>query len=369
MKSTKAARGRNGQLERVLRVMRDLMRMGGTDLHELAERYGTNVKTIRRDLEAIQAAGLQVEPDEEPAGKKKRWKLDVREDRLGRVNATLDASHYLALKVVMADAGAVARESGLYATLEDLLEKIERSVGEKGRARLEAVEAAFLPWEKHPYIGAPPERIWPLVEAIQGHRVCRVTYRAAGAGPGAPAREHEVLPLKLFVHDRAVYLVCRFEARGAVGTLNLYRVEALAVTERTAEPPADFDPAAWSETAFGIVPGERLKTYVLRFAPEVAAYIREREWHRGQTLQELPGGGVELTFRCAESWEVESWIAGWRGWVEVRRSAPLSEATHRLPSGPSPGGRLLPVTAKHVESIPDPMCQPIQMPGLPWGYG
>lgn len=337
MRSSKAARGRNGQLERVLRVMRDLMRMGGTDLHELAERYGTNIKTIRRDLEAIQAAGMPVEPDESPAGKKKRWKLDAREDRLGRVNATLDASHYLALKVVMADAGAVARESGLYATLEDLLGKIEASVGEKGRARLEAVEAAFLPWEKHAYQGSAPERLWPLVEAIDGRRVCRVTYRAATAGPGAQAREYDVLPLKLFVHDRAAYLLCRFEGRGTIGTLNLHRLEGLQVTDRTAEPPADFDAARWSETAFGIVSGGRSTTYVLRFAPQVATYIRERLWHPSQKLRDLPDGGVELTFQCGESWEVESWVAGWRGWVKVRRPVVLRRELHHLIRPRAPG--------------------------------
>ena len=326
MRSSKAARGRNGQLERILRVMRDLMRMGGTDLHEQAERYGTNIKTIRRDLEAIQAAGMPVEPDEAPAGKKKRWKLDVREDRLGRVNATLDATHYLALKVVMADAGAVARESGLYATLEDLLSKIEGAVGEKGRERLEAVEAAFLPWEKHYYQGAAAERLWPLVEAIRACRVCRLTYRAATAGPGASPREHEVLPLRLFVHARAVYLLCRFEGRGTIGTLNLHRLEDLRVTSRTVAPPAGFDAAQWAETAFGIVPGGRLTTYVLRFAPEVAAYIKERVWHPSQRLRELPGGEVELIFRCGESWEIASWVAGWREWVHVRRPAKLAVA-------------------------------------------
>ncbi len=326
MRSSKNARGRNGQLERVLRVMRDLMRMGGTDLHELAERYGTNIKTIRRDLEAIQAAGMPVEPEEAPVGKKKRWKLDAREDRLGRVNATLDASHYLALKVVMADAGAAARESGLYATLEDLLGKIEASVGEKGRPRLRAVEGAFLPWEKHAYQGSPPERLWPLVEAIQGRRVCRITYRAATAGPGASPREHEVLPLRLFVYDRAVYLLCRFEGRGAIGTLNLHRLGALQVTDRTAAPPADFDAVRWSESAFGIVLGGRPTTYVLRFAPEVATYIKERVWHPSQQLRDLTDGGVELTFRCGASWEVESWVAGWRGWVEVRRPVAMKRA-------------------------------------------
>jgi hypothetical protein len=56
---------------------------------------------------------------------------------------------------------------------------------------------------------------------------------------------------------------------------------------------------------------------VLRFRREVAPYIREREWHPSQELRALRGGGVELTFTCGEYFEVTSWVASWRHYVEV----------------------------------------------------
>ncbi|HZZ83221.1 MAG TPA: WYL domain-containing protein [Anaeromyxobacteraceae bacterium] len=315
MKTRPSAKGRNAQLERVLNVLRDLSRLDGADLYELAERHGATVRTIRRDLEALAAAGLPLAREASADGKRLRWRLDRGRDQRGDLAALLDASHYLALRVAMNDAGALARETGLYGTLEDLAGKIERAVGPKGRGQLAAIERCFLSWDKHAYRSAGKEHLWPLVKAIEERRICRVRYRAA-SGDGQ-ARSFEVLPLRLFAHDRAVYLLCKFQGHRQVGTLNLHRLEHLEVTAREGKVPAGFDPAKWAESAFGIFPGEKPTRYVLRFAPEVAPFIRERVWHPSQELSELRGGGVELRFTCGESYEVTSWVAGWREWAEV----------------------------------------------------
>lgn len=310
-----SGKGRNAQLERVLKIIRDVSRLDGSDVYELADKYGAAVRTIRRDLEALERLGLPLAREADPDGKKVRYRLDATKDRIGGVASLLDANHYLALKVAMSDGGAVARETGLYGMLEDLAEKIEEAVGPKGRAQLEAIERCFLSWDKHAYRRTPREHLWPLVTAIEGRRVCRVTYRAASNG--GEERRYELLPLRLFVHDRAVYLLCRFAGKRGVGTLNLHRLGDVEVTDRVGEVPAAFDAERWAESAFGLFPGEKRTTYVLRFDPVVAPYIRERTWHPSQRLRELRGGGVELRFTCGESFEVTSWVASWREWVEV----------------------------------------------------
>lgn len=312
----------------MLEIIRDVSRLDGTNVYELAEKYGAAVRTIRRDLEALERLGLPLAREPDAGGKRVRYRLDARQDRLGGVAGLLDANHYLALRVAMSDAGALARESGLYATLEDLAQKIEKAVGPKGRAQLEAIERCFLSWDKHAYRRTPREHLWPLVKGIEGRRICRVTYRAVSSG--GQERRYEVLPLRLFVHDRAVYLLCRFRSHGTVGTLNLHRLGAVEVTDQIGEPPPDFDADRWAESTFSLLPGDRPVTYVLRFAPEVAPYIRERVWHPTQRLHELRGGGVELRFRCGESFEVTSWVASWREWVEVRGPRTLRTELARL---------------------------------------
>ncbi|WP_248345765.1 helix-turn-helix transcriptional regulator [Anaeromyxobacter paludicola] len=299
----------------MLNILRDLSRLDGVELYELAERYGATVRTIRRDLGALEAAGLPLAREPSPDGKRMRWRLEPGRDQRGDLAALLDASHYLALRVAMNDAGALARETGLYGALEDLAGKIERAVGPRGRGQLAAIERCFISWDKHAYRSAGKEHLWPLVKAIEERRICRVRYHAASGG--GEARSYEVLPLRLFVHDRAAYLLCQFQGHREVGTLNLHRLEHLEVTGRVGKVPAGFDPAKWAEPAFSIYPGDGPTTYVLRFDQTVAPFIRERVWHPSQELRELRGGEVELRFTCGESYEVTSWVANWREGVEV----------------------------------------------------
>jgi hypothetical protein len=47
-------------------------------------------------------------------------------------------------------------------------------------------------------------------------------------------------------------------------------------------------------------------------------------------MRELRDGGVERRFTCGDSYEVTSWVASWREWVEVVRPASLKRELFRL---------------------------------------
>ncbi len=310
--------GRNQQLTRVLGVLRDLDRLGGLDLYELAERHGVDTRTIRRDLAALEEAGLPLL--KERRGRRMTWRIGWR-DPLRKVGRLLDTSHYLALRVAMSQGPSVGAGSALYAALEDLCDKVEGVLGQAGRARLEALEACFHPYGKHAWRDAPPESLWALIDAIPARRVCRVTYRAPSADPAD--KTYEVLPLRVYAHDGAVRAWCLHLGREQVISLNLHRLRRVDVLDRTAEPPADFDPVALERSAFAVTSSGPLVTYRMRFDPEVAAFIEEREWHPTQELVSLAGGGVELSFTCAETWEVAAWVASWGRLVEVLQPGAL----------------------------------------------
>lgn len=73
-------RGRNEQLVRVLQLLGDLSRRGGCDLYELASRYETTTRTIRRDLDALLGAGIPLKR-EAGEGSRLRWSLDLDSSR------------------------------------------------------------------------------------------------------------------------------------------------------------------------------------------------------------------------------------------------------------------------------------------------
>lgn len=320
-KSGNGDSGRNEQIVRVLRLLRDLDRVGGATLYELAERYGTTVRTIRRDLEALEEAGIPLRKELSPDSSKHRWLVDG--DATGRLTNLLDATHYLALRLAMDEGKTVRRNETLFATLEDLSLRVERALGTKGRAQLEEINDCFFSWEKFAWRAAPVDVLWPLVKAITTRRACQVSYRAPTSGN--KLRSFKVLPLRLFVHNGALYLHAWQPKFRQVLLLNLMRLKALEVLDEALSPPPDYDAEKLEASAFGIFIGPDPVRYRLRFDAKVAPYIEERTWHPSQTLEREDDGRVVLTFECAESYEVPAWVASWKEHVEVLEPSRLRE--------------------------------------------
>jgi predicted DNA-binding transcriptional regulator YafY len=309
---------RNVQLIRTFSIIRDLDRQDGIDLYELATRYGTNVRTIRRDLEGLQAVGLPVVEVDEPAdGKKKRWRIAYK-DKLTKLASLLEVTHYLALRVAM---DGVGKKSNLFTALEDLSDKIEALLGRAERKQLRDIVEAFHSYEKHAYKEAAPDVFWPLISAIAGRRVCKVVYRAARVD--AKDKELRLVPLKIFAHDQSTYVHAWLPKHHDVIVLNLHRLQTLQVLDERGEVPAGYTADKLETSAFGVFVGKHEVTYKLRFSAEIAPYIRERSWHPSERLRELGDGRVELSFTCGESYEVTRWVAGWREHVEVLEPASL----------------------------------------------
>lgn len=306
--------GRNAQARRILSILRELNRAGSFSLAQLAQRFGTNERTIRRDLEALQEVGFPIVADAAMDGRRKRWKLDAGL-HARRLNSLVDQEQYLALRFAMGQGGATSSDASVFGALEDLHQKIEKAIGPRGRAQLRAIDQAFLSYDKHAYRQAAPDVLWLLVTAIGERRLCQVTY--AGAQHAGRARTFIVLPLRVFAHQGAAHLMCHVPKHQSYLSLNLQRMKSVKTLEQCSEVPADFDPERLENAAFGVHVGGEPTRYVLRFAREVATYIRERIWHPSQELCELPGGGVELRFSCGASWEVSAWVASWRHWVEA----------------------------------------------------
>jgi predicted DNA-binding transcriptional regulator YafY len=320
-------RGRNDQLVRVLQILRDLDRLGGLDVYELADTHGATVRTIRRDLDALEAAGFELLRERDGGGTgRTRYRVDFK-GKLAKLGALLDASHYLALRVAMEPGAPMRSSSRVFADLEDLGAKIEQAIGEAGRAKLAAIEACFHPHERRAYAESAPEVLWPLVAAIADRRVCRVTYRAPAA---ARDKSYEVLPLKIFAWDGSLYLVCHVPKHGSQILLNLQRLRKLRVSQRRLAPPADFDAGAFEHAAFGIFVGGAPTAYRLRFDAFAAPYIRERIWHPSQTLAPIADGGVELAFTCHASVEVAAWVQHWGEHVQVLAPASLQRDLAQL---------------------------------------
>ena len=118
---------------------------------------------------------------------------------------------------------------------------------------------------------------------------------------------------------RSVYVIGHEETAGGTRTYKVERMREARVTLERYEIPPDFDADRWLAPAWGIWSADSTPpvTVRLRFDASVARRVRESVWHRSQRLDELPDGRVELAMEVAGTVEVRPWVLGWGGSVEV----------------------------------------------------
>jgi proteasome accessory factor B len=304
---------------RILRIIRTLDRVGGCDLYELASTHNTTTRTIRRDLQAIEEAGIPLHR-ESGEGPKVRWSFV--DNTTKHLSTLFEASHYLALRLAMEESTILrVGNTSLFGNLEDLADAIEKAVGPKGKQQLLELEACFFSWDKFVWRNAPRELLFPLMEAIPRHRLCQVTYQAPSSGNAE--KKYRVLPLKLIVHNGSLYLHAWQRHFKTVLILNLNRLHKLEVLDEIEAVPPEYDPEKLASSAFGIFLGPKPVHYTLHFDAYARPYIEERKWHQTERLEPQPDGSLLLHFDCTPSYEVTNWVASWRKHVQVVEPKPL----------------------------------------------
>jgi len=134
-----------------------------------------------------------------------------------------------------------------------------------------------------------------------------------------------VRPYHMANRENLWYLIAYDLERNALRTYALPRISDVVVTKERFEKPTDFSPEKFFANALGVLGGDGDFQVIIRFKPEIADLVREREWHESQEKRELPGGGLELRLRLGALAEIERWVLGWGAAAEVVKPAALRE--------------------------------------------
>jgi predicted DNA-binding transcriptional regulator YafY len=159
-----------------------------------------------------------------------------------------------------------------------------------------------------------------LTRAIQHHFTVALTHATPQR---RNAVEYRVDPYRLQYHQGGLYLIGLDHAKEDVRTFAVERIRSAAVTRSrfTPPPPATLD--GLQSTAFHLIHGEP-QLVRIRFSPEQAPYIAERQWHHSQKLETSPDGSVILSLMVASLWEVKRWLLGWGSAARVMEPIELA---------------------------------------------
>ena len=197
--------------------------------------------------------------------------------------------------------------------LHAAFEKLVSSLGEEASVSLHELSEAV----SFRSAGVPQAQIQvfeALADAVM--RLQAVEFDYLSLKVKKPERRR-VEPYHLACIGNQWYLIANDQGRDDLRTFALPRIANVKNTGLFFEKPADFSVSEMLEGSFSAFEAGSTETVRLRFAPTVARLVSERQWHKSQRITPLPDGGVELFMRVGVAPDLEAWILGWGGQVEV----------------------------------------------------
>lgn len=299
--------------ERMLRIwlllLRNPLRFTTRDL---AQKFDVNVRTIYRDLDALDTE-LRVPVYEE----KTKWAVDD-SYFLPPIQFTLSEALNIFLAARLMLSYSHRYDPNVDSTFGALASALPPPLREQVQKTLDWMRG--LPKSQR-YL----RTLAKLAEAWMSQHRIKITYRALQAEKAAE-RIIEPYFIEPAAAGHSSYVIAYCHRAGEIRNFKIERIEDIQVTDETYTIPADFDANRYFGSAWGVVVEGEAKTIQLRFDPGVARIIEETMWHPSQVLERQKDGSVVMTLRVMDTVELCSWILGWGGQVEVLEPHELREA-------------------------------------------
>jgi predicted DNA-binding transcriptional regulator YafY len=308
---------RNAEVIRQWSILRELEGARGATIDDLAERTGVTTRTIRRDLEALQAAGFPLFDDLFDG--KRYWKLEQkafrRLDATGFTLGELSALYFSRTLVECLAATPFQRDvSTAFDKLAGALTPGMRQFLDRLPLVFEAKGAPARSLDDR----AEREHIAKLLDATLHHRRAQMTYFSLSS---QREKDYLIEPYRLIYSQGGLYLLAWVPEYTAFRTFAVERIRGLSLQEER------FTPVDLPEETFahslGVNEGppERME---ISFDRQIAPYVRERRWHPSQQIVEAPDGGIVVRLDVTNDWALRSWILSFGPLAKVLSPASLS---------------------------------------------
>lgn len=302
---------RKAPLDRTLSLVRALANsVDGLTLDEMADVLEQSRRSAERTRDII---ALHFDLDEIEDDRKKRFRI---RDSLRRHYVRPSAEELAALK---AEAEAAHKSGSSRAKLlEILLQKLRASFDQNEKNRIdtdfyELAKAQRTITAPGAFAPASPDVLAVISQSIMAGQCVQFDYMAEDAVDTAWRR---VVPLGI-IHGSVSYLIGEFPKGGYGPTsFRLDRMSDAKVSDKVGIPPDSFDLDEWLSGSFGMYRDGSYEIE-LRFAPHAAQRARQWRFHPKQRYDDLPDGGLRISFTCGGLGELADHLFSWAGDVII----------------------------------------------------
>jgi len=113
------------------------------------------------------------------------------------------------------------------------------------------------------------------------------------------------------------YIIAFDELRQGIRNFAVSRIQEWNVLPQGFKRDSEFSIGKYMASGFQAEYGGDIVDVKIRFAPQSARYIREKQWHETQEIHDLEDGGVTLTFKTSGLGEVKRWVMQYGRGAEV----------------------------------------------------
>ena len=300
---------RNEQLIRQHKILQVLERLRfGATLEELrdtvVEELGLtslHPRSIRRDLEALVAAGMPLVDEESARGRV--WKLSRTDKGLHKIQIT--ASELIALSMsrdLMLPLVGTQFWIGIESFWNKVREQLPDAVWEHYERYRKTLYILGLPtktYEKHQGM------LKTINRAIQEHRHLEIEYQV----PGRTASMRQLEPYGVVLFQSSIYVVSTEENRDGEGTERLRhwkldRFNSAKALDSWFKPNEAIDLHEHLGQSVGIFSGGEPREFVIRLSEQAARWVAEDPWHAAQRMENQEDGTVLLTVTAYHNTEI-----------------------------------------------------------------
>lgn len=312
------------RLHRILKILSLIQGQKGWNVSRLAAECAVTQRTIYRDLELLEGAGIPYFYDIEHKC------YQIRRDFfMPPVDLTLDE----ALAIVALGEHIGGREQIPFTKAANrAVAKIRSRLPERIRRELEGLDAHMAIQLAASVSPHGIDDVYALVRsAILGHRTLRCQYDSVSSTK--KDETFQLRPYALFFQQRAWYVVGYHEGRRAIRSLKLNRFTDIAMTSVAYEFPASFSLKKHLGNAWRMIRGEKTYDVELRFDTEFADTIADTHWHDTQQVDWEEDGTI--IFRCKVDGldEIVWWILSMGPHCRVTAPKELAQRVLELAEG------------------------------------
>jgi predicted DNA-binding transcriptional regulator YafY len=301
---------RGAQLPRQWKIIRILeSRKRGITGAELATELEVPLRTVYRDLEALQEAGFPIFTEKN--GKHSYWKLldTFKKDFPIPLTITELMALHMSRGLLGVFEGTIFHDS-----IESLFTKVKAFLSPETLRYVENISGSLkVNFGPPKELALHKEMIRGASEATAKRRRVEIFYRAVSSGHET---KRKVDPYMVWAMNGGFYLIGLCHLRREIRTFAMDRIAGFKILEETYRFPKNFDLKDYMQTAFHVMRGEP-ETIKIRFLPAVAHIVRERKWHPTQKIRELEDGELEVSLEVPINYEIISWILGFGSAAEV----------------------------------------------------